>query len=154
MNTSPTTDPTSPAPPYSCFEAGPMSEWRRFQFRAPGLPPKMKQFLKEPLQLTSMEVSLDLLVPGEDMPFVHFHKEHEELYLFLSGEGEFQANGELLPVRAGTCIRCAPEVRRTWRNTGETDLVFLVIQAKDGSLREHFTVKDGVVAPERPLWMT
>jgi len=129
-----------------------MSEWRHFQFDVPGLPPKAKQFLKEPMGLTSMEVSLDALVPGEDMPFVHRHKRHEELYIFLSGRGEFQADGQLHPVRAGTCIRCAPEIARTWRNTGDMDLVFLVIQALAGSLPDFSGPADGTLVKERPLW--
>ncbi|MEM9284064.1 MAG: cupin domain-containing protein [Verrucomicrobiota bacterium] len=134
------------------FEAGALEGWTDFHFSIPGLPTKSKQFLKRELGLTSMEVSLNALRVGEDMPFVHKHRENEELYLFLSGSGEFQANGEVFPVKDGTCVKCSPEIRRTFRNTGEAEMVFIVIQAKDDSLLDHFTVHDGELVDELPKW--
>ena len=103
---------------YSVVEAGPMPEWSNFRFRRPGIGSIPKFFLKERLDLSAMEISLNMLPPGIGMPFTHLHRENEEVYLFLSGEGEFQADGNLFPIRAGSCIRCAPEVSRAWRNTG------------------------------------
>ncbi|MEM1223820.1 MAG: cupin domain-containing protein [Verrucomicrobiota bacterium] len=136
------------------FEAGSLEGWTDFHFSIPGLPIKSKQFLKSELGLTSMEVSLNALRVGEDMPFIHKHRENEELYLFLSGSGEFQANGEVFPVKDGTCVKCSPDVRRTFRNTGEAEMVFIVIQAKDNSLLDHFTVHDGELVDELPKWST
>ena len=133
-------------------EAGPVADWGAFRFEAPGLPAIAKYFLKERLGLTGMEVSLNSMPPGQGMPFVHRHRRNEELYLFLSGEGEFQSDGEVRPVRAGTCVRCAPAVGRAWRNTGREPLVFVCVQAPAGAYGPGKTVEDGELADEAVRW--
>jgi len=93
-----------------------------------------KVFLREILGLSGMEVSLNALPPGGACSFLHAHKQNEELYVFLSGEGEFQVDGKVFPVEAGSAVRVAPEGMRAWRPTGSEPLSFLVIQVKAGSL--------------------
>ena len=95
---------------------------------------KGKVFLREILGLSGMEVSLNALPPGGACSFLHAHKQNEELYVFLSGEGEFQVDGKVFPVEAGSAVRVAPEGMRAWRPTGSEPLSFLVIQVKAGSL--------------------
>lgn len=133
-------------------DAGPMEEWHKFRFRRPDIAVIPKFFLKEKLDLTSMEVSLNMLPPGVGMSFTHRHQENEEVYIFLSGVGEFQADGQLTPIRGGSCFRCAPEVSRSWRNTGAEPLVFVVIQAKANSYGPGSTVEDGRLAEDTVLW--
>ncbi|WP_425396778.1 cupin domain-containing protein [Aeoliella sp.] len=137
--------------PTTVFESGPMSHWKDFRFQIPGLPATAKGFLKDRLGMSGMEVSLNVLGPGDQMPFLHRHRENEELYLFLSGTGEFQADAQLFPIVDGTCVRCAPAVKRSWRNTGTTDLHFVVIQAPNtptpGSM-----IDDGEIVSEPPQW--
>lgn len=140
---------TPPAP--SVFEAGPPDSWGEFRLEMEGLPPVPKQFLSEVLGLTGMEVSLNIMPPGTGMPFVHRHHDHEEVYLFLDGTGEFQHNDERIPIHPGTCVRCAPSVRRCWRNTGKIPMPFVCLQAKHGSLEKRLT-EDGELVPEPPLW--
>ena len=93
-----------------------------------------KLFLGRPLGFTGMEVSLNRVRPGETMPFLHDHREHEELYLFLEGEGEFQVDGDIFPVSAGIAIRVSPGGMRAWRNSGNRDLLCIVVQANVESL--------------------
>lgn len=112
---------------------------------------KGKVFLGETLALTGMEVSLGTLPPGAGVPYLHAHKQNEELYLFLSGEGEMQVDGETVPVTAGSAVRIAPEGMRGWRNTGREPLHFLVVQAKAGSL-EQATSQDGRLGEQPPVW--
>jgi uncharacterized cupin superfamily protein len=102
-----------------------------------------KLFLKEALGLTSMEVSLGRLGARSAVPFYHRHQKHEELYIFVGGEGQFQVDGETIPVREGTVIRVAPPGARTWRNTSDQDLYFIVVQAREGSM-DGRTTEDGV----------
>lgn len=135
----------------SVFQAGAMSAWKEFAFRLPGLPPAAKCFLKDAIGLTGMEVSLNALRVGEAIPFLHRHHRNEELYLFLSGEGEFLADDQRIPITAGTCIRCAPEVERSWRNTAEAELLFVVIQAPAGTMPTS-SVQDGELVKGRPDW--
>ncbi|HWQ08169.1 MAG TPA: hypothetical protein VN436_03645, partial [Holophaga sp.] len=42
-----------------------------------------KTFLGQVLGLTGMEVSFGALAPGTSMPFLHAHKQNEELYVVL-----------------------------------------------------------------------
>jgi len=108
-----------------------------------------KTFLGEVLGLTAMEVSFGSMLPGESIPFLHAHKQNEELYLILSGEGEMQVDGERIPLRPGTAIRIAPAGLRAWRATGDGPMAYVVIQAKAGSLQQA-TAQDGV-RPEQEL---
>jgi uncharacterized cupin superfamily protein len=107
-----------------------------------------KLFLGQALGFTGMEVSLNRAVPGQTSPFVHDHRRHEELYLFLDGEGQFQVDGEVFPVRAGTCVRVAPGGQRAWRNNGPRDLLFVVVQANVDSL----TPQDGIRQETEAVW--
>jgi mannose-6-phosphate isomerase-like protein (cupin superfamily) len=141
-------------PSYSVFEAGAMSDWKEFAFPRPdGKGPTPKQFLKQPLGLTSMELSLNGYGAKAAMPFRHHHKENEELYVFLSGEGEFEADGKMIPIKPGTCIRCAPGTARAWRNTGKGDFHFICIQAKEGSYGPQHTTQDGQLSEGNPPWV-
>ena len=56
------------------------------------------------------------------------HKNHEEIYLFIAGKGEFQVDGEIFTVGEGSLVRVAPEGIRSVRNTGDVELVMLCIQ--------------------------
>ena len=133
------------------FEAGEMASWSEFRLRVPGLPPAAKCFLKDRIGLNGMEVSLNAMQPGQAVPFVHRHRSNEELYIFLSGDGEFQADGKTFPIRAGSCIRCAPEVRRSWRNSGKSELIFVVIQAPNQAMATSL-IQDGELVEEPLCW--
>lgn len=103
-----------------------------------------KTFVKETMGTTSVEVSFGSLAPGQAVPFFHHHRQNEEVYVVLSGAGVFTLDGEPIAVASGSVVRVAPEVSRGTRCTGETPLVYICIQAKDGSL-EQFTATDGVI---------
>lgn len=136
----------------SKFDAGPPTAWGRWQFQHPlfSRPTPGKLLLGELLGLAGMEVSLNALPPGAAMPFAHRHREHEELYLFLSGRGELRVDDESFEVTAGSCIRIAPEGARIWRNLGDEPLVYVVIQAAaTGSVRG---ISDGEPCPAPEDW--
>jgi len=138
------------------FTAAHIGKWDgldKYTFKHPKLPGEYpgKLFLKNVLKLTGMEVSLNKLPPGTQMPFYHKHKEHEELYLFIKGKGQFQIDGRVVDVREGTVIRVAPDAVRTWRNNSSEDLYFIVIQAKAGSLSGE-DISDGIGVGHRVKW--
>ncbi len=110
-----------------------------------------KYFLKDRLGLTGMEVSLNQLPEGGAVPFYHTHRENEELFLFISGCGQFQVDGQIFEVKEGTAIRVGPEGERTLRNNGTGDLYFIVIQVKADSLRQ-WVETDGVILDKPVTW--
>jgi mannose-6-phosphate isomerase-like protein (cupin superfamily) len=102
-----------------------------------------KLFLRKVLGLTSMEASLGVLPPGAGLPFLHRHREHEELYIFVGGQGQFQVDGRVIDVTEGTAIRVAPDGARSWRNNSTEPLYYLCVQAAAGTVRGD-TTSDGV----------
>lgn len=130
---------------FSFIDFGPFEELDQYCFKHPKLTEGVagKQFLKEELGLTSMEVSLNKFPAGTSMPFSHKHRENEELYLFLKGKGEFCVDGNWFEVQEGSAIRVAPNGVRTWRSSSSEELLFIVIQAKAGTL-EGSSIQDGL----------
>lgn len=135
----------------SHFDAGPLLQWKRWTFSHPALskPASGKLFLGEALALTGMEVSLNMLPPRVTMPFFHRHRNHEELYLILSGKGEFKVDDQLYPVEEGSALRIAPEGIRSWRNLSDEPMIYIVIQAKQGSLTQKGIVDGELIAEAR-----
>ena len=99
--------------------------------------------LHNQMNLTGCEVSYNRLPAGAAIPFVHKHKENEELYLITEGSGEFYLDGELVAVKAGDCLRIDPSCERCTK-AGAEGLAYFCIQTKQGSL-QHFTMDDGVM---------
>jgi hypothetical protein len=57
---------------------------------APGMEIQGKVFMGQTLQTTGAEISFQSFAPGKETGFLHTHQTHEELYIFVSGKGEFQ----------------------------------------------------------------
>jgi uncharacterized cupin superfamily protein len=137
---------------YSSAEFGTPAQWREFvrvHPRLGAMPGKV--FLGATLGLTGMEVSFGSLLPGESIPFLHAHKQNEELYVVLCGQGDMQVDGAIIPLRAGSAVRIAPAGVRCWRATGTEPMSYLVVQAKAGSL-EQATGSDGIVPDQPVVW--
>lgn len=93
-----------------------------------------KQFVKDATGATSCEISFGTLPTGVAIPFFHSHRENEENYIILSGEGRFQVNDEVFDIAEGSVIRVATGCDRNIKCTSENPLVYICIQAKEGSL--------------------
>jgi mannose-6-phosphate isomerase-like protein (cupin superfamily) len=138
---------------FTCIDVGPIDGVDRYAFKHPTRQMEVdgKLFLKELLGLTSAEISVNKMPPGKGMPFLHKHRRNEEIYLFLSGRGEFQVDGDVFPVTAGSFVRVARAGERGWRNDSDEPLICIVMQAADGSLEGH-TITDGLPARNQPAW--
>lgn len=64
--------------------------------------------LHDSLNLTGAEVSISNLPAGAGVPFVHSHKQNEEIYAVLSGRGTMVVDGETVELQAGDWLRVAP----------------------------------------------
>jgi len=92
-------------------------------------------------------------VGATDSGFLHTHKTHEELYIILKGEGQYQVDGEIFPVSEGTIIRVAPDGKRALKNTGCENLTMLCIQYKANAFTEADSpMTDGVILKDELKW--
>lgn len=105
---------------------------------APGMEIQGKVFMGQALQTTGAEISFQSFAPGKETGFLHTHQTHEELYIFVSGKGEFQVDGQVFPVGEGSAVRVAPEGKRSVRNNGTEPLIMICVQYK----AQTFTAQD------------
>lgn len=118
---------------------------------APGVEIPGKVFVAEELRSTGAEVSFTTMPAGSGVDFLHTHKNNEELYIILKGNGEYQVDGNIFPVSEGSVVRVSPEGKRSYRNTGDDPLVMICIQSKNNSL-DGLSVSDGELLNEAVVW--
>ena len=100
--------------------------------------------LHEKLSLTGAEISLNELLAGANVPFVHSHKENEEIYGILSGKGKAIIDGEEISLSTGDWLKIAPAAKRQFFASDVSGITYICIQVKENSL-EHFTAEDAVI---------
>ena len=100
--------------------------------------------LHDALGLTGAEVSINALPAGAGVPFLHFHKENEEIYGILSGHGKAIIDGEEITLAAGDWLRIAPAAKRQFFAANGAGIVYVCVQVKANSLGG-FTAEDAVV---------
>ena len=139
---------------YQIHNFGKFSDVNQYVFAPEGTPISIpgKHFLKDPLGLTSAEVSVNKDAPGEGMSFFHRHKDNEEIYIFVGGKGEMMIDDDRFAVQEGSVIRVEPEAKRSWWNTGDEDLYYIVIQAPAGGFSGS-SVEDGEVLEGAVPWV-
>jgi len=139
---------------YTAAHLGPFEKLNQYKFSHEGLPFEIegKIFLNDLLKLTGAEVSLNRLPPNVGMPFYHRHKANEEIYIFIRGRGEFQVDGETIPVSEGSVISVAPNGSRCWRSLNNEPLHFIVIQAPAGQYKSGVSISDGVAVDGAVIW--
>lgn len=99
-------------------------------------------FIGELLKTTGVEISFRELPAKTTIPFLHKHHEHEEIYIFLKGEGLFQVDDDVFDISEGSIVRVDVDGNRTLSNTATDPMVYMVIQAQRNSLRG-YDVSDG-----------
>ena len=109
-----------------------------------------KQFVKDATGATSCEISFGTLPTGAEVPFFHSHKENEENYIILSGKGRFQVDGEVFDIAEGSVVRVATNCDRNLKCTSTEPMVYICIQAKEGSLG-NYTMTDAEITERENL---
>lgn len=102
-----------------------------------------KIFLGQELALTGAEVSLQRLAPGEQPPFLHAHKTHEEVYVIISGKGKYEVDGEKFEVGEGSIIRVSPAGVRALYNSGNEEMVMMCLQYEQKAISSF--MEDGII---------
>ncbi len=100
--------------------------------------------LHDALSLTGAEISVNNLPAGAGVPFVHSHKQNEEIYVVLSGKGKAVIDGETINLSAGDWIKVAPAAKRQFSASADEAFSFACIQVKAGSL-EGYTATDAII---------
>ena len=118
---------------------------------APGVEIPGKVCTGSALGATGAEMSFQRIEPGAGVGFLHTHKTHEELYIILGGDGEFQVDGQVFPVGEGSVIRVSPAGRRSLRNTGDSPMTMICIQYKAASF-DAGDAADGEILPDQVVW--
>ena len=100
--------------------------------------------LNEKLCLTGAEISINQIPAGAGVPFVHSHKNNEEIYGVIAGEGKAVIDGEELSLVAGDWLKIAPVAKRQFFASDNSGITYICIQVKENSLNE-FTATDAVI---------
>lgn len=137
---------------YTALELGKMSELSQYtlvfspEIQIPG-----KVFLGTLLGTTGAEISFQSFAPNSETGFLHTHKTHEELYIFVGGKGEFQVDDNLFAISEGSVVRVAPHGRRSVRNNSNEPLVMICVQYKADTFSADDTT-DGVILADKVNW--
>ncbi len=100
--------------------------------------------LHDKLSLTGAEISMNNLPAGTSVPFIHSHKNNEEIYVVLAGKGKAVIDGETVELMAGDWIRVSPAGKRQFFAAEDSGISFACIQVKENSL-EGYTMDDAIV---------
>ncbi len=137
---------------YAAVSVGPMNELSEHVLAlGPNVKIKGKVFLGSKLGTSGSEISFQSFAPGTETGFLHTHKSHEELYIFISGNGEFLADGKVFNVGEGTVVRVSPSVKRSVRNNGQQPLIMICVQYKADTFTEE-DAADGVILQDPVVW--
>ncbi|GAB4236526.1 MAG: hypothetical protein Kow0049_21690 [Stanieria sp.] len=153
MNQSPLTCKTRNN--FTTVDLGTFEELSQYTFATITNPLQLegKIFLKELLNLTSAEISLNNLPPKKSYPFYHKHRLNEEIYIFVRGQGEFQVDDCVFSVKEGTAVKVDPEGERCLRNVSDSKpLCWIVIQSRTKSYIGD-TIEDGFGVDKRVSWV-
>lgn len=99
--------------------------------------------LHDKLSLTGAEISINQLPAGGCVPFVHAHKNNEEIYGILSGKGKAVIDEETVELTAGDWLRVSPAAKRQFFAAEDTGISYVCIQVRENSL-EGYTMDDAI----------
>lgn len=100
--------------------------------------------LHDQLQLTGAEVSINEMPAGASVPFVHSHKQNEEIYAILEGMGRVIIDDETIELKAGDWLRISPIAKRQFFAATDSGIKYICIQVKENSL-DGYTMNDAII---------
>lgn len=136
---------------YAAIETGKCQKWPDYTVELPGMQIPGKLFLKDKLDLTGCEISINSMPAGAGMPIYHSHHQNEEIYIFIQGQGQIQIDGDTLEIKEGSIVRISPEAERIWRNNSDEALVYIIIQVKQNSLGQ-YGLNDASIPEKEANW--
>lgn len=137
---------------FTAVNFGKLSELSEYMLElSPEIKIPGKVFGNKNLNASGAEFSFQSFAPGTETGFLHSHKTHEELYFFLSGQGEFQVDSKVFPISEGSVVRVSPAGMRSVRNNGTQPLIMMCIQYKACTFTAEDST-DGIISKEEVKW--
>lgn len=99
--------------------------------------------LHDKIGLTGSEISVNTLPANASVPFVHAHRQNEEVYYIVSGNGKFVIDGEDVILNEGDFVKVSPQGKRQLF-AGDDGITYICIQTKENSL-EKYTANDAII---------
>lgn len=100
--------------------------------------------LHETLALTGAEISINSLPAGECVPFIHCHKNNEEIYGIISGNGKAIIDNEEIALTEGDWVKISPAANRQFFANNNSPITYICIQVKENSL-DTYTMTDAKI---------
>lgn len=100
--------------------------------------------LHETLSLTGTVVSINSLPAGASVPFVHSHKNNEEIYGVIAGKGTAIIDRDTIEITAGDWLKISPTAKRQFFAASDSGITYICIQVKENSL-DGFTADDAII---------
>lgn len=100
--------------------------------------------LYDAIGLTGAEISVNNFPAGAGVPFVHAHKNNEEIYFVVDGRGEAMLDGEKVALEKGDWVRVSPATQRQFSAAPDCGISLVCIQVKENSL-EGYTADDAIM---------
>ena len=100
--------------------------------------------LHDKLGLTGAEISVNTISAGQSVPFIHSHKQNEEIYYVIDGSGKAVIDNEEIDLVAGDWVRISPVAERQFFASENNSISYVCIQVKENSLEE-FTSNDAII---------
>ena len=107
--------------------------------------------IRAPLGVTAFGVNA-IVYPAGYEGFFHYHDTQDELYFVHSGTARFEVEGEERTVGPGGLVHVESTTPRKVSNTGDEDLVLLIVGGKGGYVeRDGHLVDDADLARRQAL---
>ena len=75
--------------------------------------------------LTGAEVSINQLPAGAGVPFVHAHRNNEEIYGIIAGKGKAVIDGKEIALTAGDWLKIAPAAKRQLSAAADEGITYI-----------------------------
>ena len=100
--------------------------------------------LHDLLSLAGAGISVNTLLAGTSVPFVHAHKCNEKIYGILHGKRKSIIGEKEIALTKDDWVRISPEAKQQLFTTTNVPLTYLCIQVKKNSLKG-FTKYDAII---------
>ncbi len=104
------------------------------------------------LGLTGCEISINELPAKAAVPFVHAHKQNEEVYGVLGGKGQLYIDGQVVDIKAGDWFVIRPNGHRAIHPSADEGLNSTSIQTKS-ERRQELPARPALILEEKTPWL-